>query len=141
MFIILAALLALEQLGSAGLAECVLRQVAPALQWVQNWMPLFYAPLLVALPLALRNVSSRDLARMAAVVAVGMPSTLLISAACVLGIRHMSGKEVQAQAQQPPPPPFTKAHAAAWGVLATSKYLPTELPRYLFAGSAEMFIS
>ena len=61
LFLVLATLVGLELLVSTTAADAVVQYVSPVLAWVQCWMPLFYAPLLVPLPLTLRHVSGNTL--------------------------------------------------------------------------------
>ena len=62
MFGIIAALEALTR-ASRDRADAVVAFFAPALDWIQRWLPLFYVPSLIMLPLALRDIQ-------------GMPHTL-----------------------------------------------------------------
>lgn len=55
MFGIIAVLLTLDRV-SKDAAERLLGFFNPALNWVQRWLPLFYVPTLVVLPLAVRNI-------------------------------------------------------------------------------------
>lgn len=55
MFGIIAALEALTR-ASRERADAVAAFFAPALDWIQRWLPLFYVPSLIMLPLALRDI-------------------------------------------------------------------------------------
>jgi putative effector of murein hydrolase LrgA (UPF0299 family) len=52
----------------------------PALNWIARWLPLFYVPALVTLPLALTGIPGGDLARIVGILLVGMVATLLFTA-------------------------------------------------------------
>ena len=54
MFAIIAVLLGLDT-ASKDAAERLLAFFNPALNWIQRWLPLFYVPTLVVLPLAVLN--------------------------------------------------------------------------------------
>ena len=56
MFIIISTLLTLERCSEDG-ADRVLTFFNPALNWIQRWLPLFYVPTLVVLPLALEGIA------------------------------------------------------------------------------------
>ena len=60
MFAIIAVLLTLDRV-SKDTAERLLGFFNPALNWVQRWLPLFYVPTLVVLPLAVRNIPGEGL--------------------------------------------------------------------------------
>ena len=51
MFVLVAALQLLDRFSSSDAAAAGAEHVVPALQFINRWMPLFYSPLLVALPL------------------------------------------------------------------------------------------
>jgi hypothetical protein len=55
MFGIIAVLLTLDRVSKDS-AERLLGFFNPALNWVQRWLPLFYVPTLVVLPLAVRSI-------------------------------------------------------------------------------------
>lgn len=56
MFIIILALLAIEAVSPGG-ADKLTQMFDPALFWIQRWMPVFYVPSLVVLPLAIEEIS------------------------------------------------------------------------------------
>ena len=59
MFGIIAALEALTR-ASRERADAVVAFFAPALDWIQRWLPLFYVPSLIMLPLALRDIQGKQ---------------------------------------------------------------------------------
>lgn len=58
MFAIIAVLI-LASTFSAGAAENAVAFFNPALVWIQKWLPLFYVPTLVALPLAIQGIPGK----------------------------------------------------------------------------------
>ncbi len=56
MFGVVAGLAALAR-ASHERADAVMAFFAPALDWIQRWLPLFYVPSLIMLPLALRDIA------------------------------------------------------------------------------------
>ena len=56
MFIIIAALLAINSMSEAA-SENILGFFDPALSWIQRWLPLFYVPTLVVLPLSIQGIA------------------------------------------------------------------------------------
>ncbi len=56
MFGVVAGLAALARV-SRERADAVMAFFAPALDWIQRWLPLFYVPSLIMLPLALRDIA------------------------------------------------------------------------------------
>ena len=55
MFVIIATLLVMDRVSKRA-ADRVLGFFGPALNWIQRWLPLFYVPTLVVLPLAIRGI-------------------------------------------------------------------------------------
>lgn len=68
----------------------VQKSMAPALAWIQKWMPLFYVPSLVALPLAAQDVPSDQAARLVLLIAGGAVASLTSTAALLTAIAKKS---------------------------------------------------
>ena len=81
MFGILTGLVGLAATGNVAAAERLVAAARPALSWITRYLPIFYVPPLVVLPLAISSLDGGDLARLAAVVGCGMPFTLVVRAA------------------------------------------------------------
>ena len=81
MFGILTGLVGLAATGNVAAAERLVAAARPALNWITRYLPIFYVPPLVVLPLAISSLDGGDLARLAAVVGCGMPFTLVVRAA------------------------------------------------------------
>lgn len=114
MFIIIASLW-----GAGTVSEPAAKRVAgffkPGLDWIQRWLPLFYVPSLITLPLALTQFAGIDLVKILGLVIVGMPATLLVTAQVAILIRKYSKTEMEPHEPQDSMPPFSKLHYAAWG--------------------------
>lgn len=113
---LLAALTALSSTSPAT-ADALQAAAAPGLDWVSRWLPLFYVPSLVVLPLAVRGIPAPDLARMLAIIAAGMPATLLATAALVVAIRRLVNTPAGPPPPSAPPKPFTTRHYVGWGAV------------------------
>lgn len=119
MLAIVAGLSALSS-ASPATADGVQRAAAPGLDWVSRWLPLFYVPSLVVLPLAVRGIPGADLAKMLAVVVLGMPATLLATAAVAVAIRNAAGTPLGAPPPADAPAPFSRRHYVGWGSVAAA---------------------
>ena len=64
MFGILGGLWGLSSAGQLATAERIVAAAAPALKWVGRYLPLFYVPALVVLPLAVESLSAAELGKM-----------------------------------------------------------------------------
>ncbi len=117
MLLIIAALSALGA-ASPRAADRAQQLAAPGLDWVSRWLPLFYVPSLVVLPLAVRGIPGSDLAKMLAVVVLGMPATLLATAAVAVAIRSAAKTPLGAPPPSDAPAPFSRRHYVGWGAVA-----------------------
>ncbi len=114
MFGVLAVLLAVGERN----ADKIISFYSRALAWIARWLPLFYVPALVTLPLALNGIPGADLARIMGILTVGMVATLLFTAQTTVWIREAVKTPVKPIAKGKPAPPFTQAHFMAWGGIA-----------------------
>lgn len=101
-------------------AERIQRAAAPGLDWVSRWLPLFYVPSLVVLPLAVRGIPGADLAKMLAVVVFGMPATLIVTAAVTVAIRNAAKTPLGPPPPADAPAPFSRRHYVGWGAVAAA---------------------
>jgi hypothetical protein len=62
----------------------------PGLDWIARWMPLFYVPTLITLPLSLNGMDPVVIYKIMGVVALGWPASLAFTAACAVTIRKVS---------------------------------------------------
>lgn len=108
-------------------ADKVLGFYGPALTWIARWLPLFYVPALVTLPLALQGIPGADLLRIVSLLSVGMVATLLFTAQVTVAIREAVKTPVQPVSKGKPSPPFESSHFMAWGSIAAVSLVATLL--------------
>lgn len=106
-------------------ADKVLGFYAPALDWIARWLPLFYVPALVTLPLALQGIPGVDLARILGILSVGMVATLLFTAQITVAIREAVKTPVIPVPKGKASPPFQTSHFIAWGAIAATSLAAT----------------
>ena len=123
MFGILGGLWGLSASGQGAAAESIVAAARPALSWVARYLPLFYVPALVVLPLAIESLSGGELGKIGAVVGLGMPFSLFSAGAIVLAIRKMAAVSLQPMPPVAKPPPFTTRHLAACAAAAVASAL------------------
>ncbi len=144
LFGILGGLCALAGTGRLALAESIVAAARPALGWITRYLPIFYFPALVVVPIAVERarradphsphhrthrtrrgvgptarppragLSTAELGKIAAIVGVGMPFQLFAAGAIVLAIRRLAAVSLVPVPPIPPPPPFTWVHMAGW---------------------------
>eukprot|EP00775_Hariotina_reticulata_P011013 gene11013-11167_t len=106
-------------------ANKVLALYQPALNWIARWLPLFYVPALVTLPLALNGIPGADLLRIVGILSVGMVATLMFTAQITVFIREAVKTPVKEIAKAKPSPPFLPSHYISWGVIAVASLAAT----------------
>lgn len=120
MFGILVGLLGLAAAGRLAAAETVIGAASPAMAWVQRYLPVFYTPPLIVLPLAIQNMSSSDLMYVGGILLVGMPASCLFAASLVLGIRRLTGVAMLPISPGVPPTPFGIVHMVGCALVAAA---------------------
>eukprot|EP00240_Pyramimonas_obovata_P000688 CAMPEP_0118934178 /NCGR_PEP_ID=MMETSP1169-20130426/13680_1 /TAXON_ID=36882 /ORGANISM="Pyramimonas obovata, Strain CCMP722" /LENGTH=603 /DNA_ID=CAMNT_0006877051 /DNA_START=162 /DNA_END=1973 /DNA_ORIENTATION=- len=90
MFIILVSLLALQAIKPR-IVQTIFLVMRPGLEWISRWMPLFYVPTLVILPIALRGIDAASLSKITGIAVVGMIMVLLFTATMTILFRKAFG--------------------------------------------------
>lgn len=111
----------------------------PALNWIQRWLPLFFVPTLVVLPIALQAVAPEDAAKVGGLVLLGMPLTLYVTAGLVAVIRSLTCVKLLPVPPGAALPPFRAAHGAAWAALAALGLAGAVADDALLTGVASAF--
>ena len=71
MFGLLSVLLGCDSCGFGALSATLFAAASPAIKFITRWLPLFYVPPLVVLPIAVQGFDASELARCALIVALG----------------------------------------------------------------------
>ncbi|GHP09886.1 hypothetical protein PPROV_000862100 [Pycnococcus provasolii] len=115
MFLVIGVLCLLSAANQQKAVDAVMEAISPALNWISRWLPLFYVPSLVILPIAVKSLNPAALTKVSLIVALGMPFSLLVTAFLVTRIRKLANTTAQPVTPAPPLAPFTEQHAVAWG--------------------------
>ncbi|BBN19612.1 hypothetical protein MPTK1_8g12090 [Marchantia polymorpha subsp. ruderalis] len=102
----------------------------PGIMFIQRWLPLFYVPSLVVVPLAIQGIPTAAAAKITLVFVVGWMASLAVAGYTTVMMRNIVKTVVQPAEYTPKPPPFSdvefKALAAAAVVfLAVAVWQPT----------------
>lgn len=92
-----------------------------------RWLPVFYAPALVSLPLAVAPLGGWNLAKAAVIVVLGVPAVLAVAATVVVGVRRAAGTELQQRQPHAEPLRFGRHLWMGWATLALASLLATLL--------------
>lgn len=91
--VVLVALCALDRFRADNGAS-VIEFFDPVVYWVARWMPVFFVPSLVVLPLSAAAFSSQELATVGAAIAIAWALTLLAAAGTAKTLRHFLHTEL-----------------------------------------------
>lgn len=80
---------------------------APGLDWIGRWLPLFYVPSLVVLPVVLKSIDALMLARIAVIIVFGLLSSLIVTAKTAFVIREAVKTKLVPVPPAPPVAPFS----------------------------------
>ena len=116
MFGILGGLWGFSAAGMEPTAAKIVAAARPALNWVTRYLPLFYVPALIVLPLVVGMLDPVDLGKIGVVTAAGFPFSLFAAGGVVLAIRKMAQTELLPVAKTAGMAPFGMFHVA--GILA-----------------------
>ena len=141
MFGLILALSATEKLLGTPAVDAVAAAAAPAVNFIGTWLPLFYVPSLVVLPLALKALPGALVVKVLALLVAGWAATLLVAALTTVQIRKLTNIELLPAPPAAPPAAFPPAVRVGWAATAVASLLvaamgPPEAAR--LAGSAFM---
>ncbi|KAL2608846.1 hypothetical protein R1flu_027419 [Riccia fluitans] len=102
----------------------------PGIMFIQRWLPLFYVPSLVVIPLAVQGIPTDAAAKIALLFAGGWVASCAVAGYTTVMVRKIVNTTLQPPEYTPKPPPFSdfefKALAAAvLAFFAFAVYSPT----------------
>jgi putative effector of murein hydrolase len=98
MFAVIIVLLALDAVAKneeESLSKNVLSAFKPAMDWITSWLPVFYVPSLVTLPLVVSTMEVQTLGKIVGLLAGGFVVTCAFSAKLATKVREFTGVEMQ----------------------------------------------
>ncbi|XP_073158830.1 plastidal glycolate/glycerate translocator 1, chloroplastic [Henckelia pumila] len=87
----------------------------PALLFIQRWLPLFYVPSLVVLPLAVKDIPAASGFKILLIVVGGWLASLSVAGFTAIAVRKMVKTEMIPAEPMPKPSPFTSLELWFWG--------------------------
>ncbi|KAG5059069.1 hypothetical protein JHK87_000098 [Glycine soja] len=113
MFCIFSVLIILDcAIPSAAVA--LMKFFEPGIMFIQRWLPLFYVPYLVVLPLSLKDIPPSSAIKICFIVVGGWLATLCVTGMTAIGVRKAVKTELIDAEPMEKPSPFSSIELWAW---------------------------
>ncbi|CAN6974756.1 hypothetical protein IGI04_036317 [Brassica rapa subsp. trilocularis] len=131
MFCIFSLLMILDSVVPAA-ATGMMNFFEPAFLFIQRWLPLFYVPSLVVLPLSVRDIPAASGVKICYIVAGGWLASLCVAGFTAIAVRKMVKTEMTEAEPMSKPSPFSTLELWSWsGIFVVSfvgaLFYPTSL--------------
>ncbi|KAJ4784904.1 Antiholin-like protein LrgB [Rhynchospora pubera] len=103
-------------------ATSVMNFFEPATLFIQRYLPLFYVPSLVVLPLAVRDVPAASGLKICFIIAGGWLASLAVAGYTALTVRKIVKTEMIPAEPMSKPSPFSVVELWAWGAVFVSSF-------------------
>ncbi|KAK9079951.1 hypothetical protein SSX86_001626 [Deinandra increscens subsp. villosa] len=94
----------------------------PALLFIQRWLPLFYVPSLVVLPLAVQDIPAASGLKICFILVGGWIASLAVAGYSAKAIRKLVKTEMIPAEPMAKPSPFSSLEVAAWSVISVASF-------------------
>ncbi|ONK71540.1 uncharacterized protein A4U43_C04F9690 [Asparagus officinalis] len=95
----------------------------PATLFIQRWLPLFYVPSLVVLPLAVRDVPAASGLKICFILVGGWLASLSVAGYTALTVRKIVNTEMMPAEPMAKPSPFSQTEVWAWSAIFVSSFI------------------
>ncbi|CDP11726.1 unnamed protein product [Coffea canephora] len=113
MFCIFTILMALDSTVPAA-ATGLMNFFEPALLFIQRWLPLFYVPSLVVLPLAVKDIPATSGVKICIIIVGGWLASLAVAGYTAIAVRKMVNTDMIPAEPMSKPSPFSQLEIWAW---------------------------
>ncbi|KAL8063906.1 hypothetical protein ABFX02_01G056300 [Erythranthe guttata] len=113
MFCIFTILMVLDSTVPAA-ATSVMNFFQPAFLFIQRWLPLFYVPSLVVLPLAVKDIPAASGLKIIFIIVGGWLASLAVAGYTAIAVRKIVNTEMVAAEPMAKPSPFSSVELWAW---------------------------
>lgn len=96
---ILACMLSFDAAGMDSISHQLRSALEPGISFISRWLPCFYAPSIVRLPVAIKGLGAYTICSMCAITVIGFVLTLSVAAAMTTAVRSIT----KTQADERPP--------------------------------------
>lgn len=104
-------------------AEFFMRFFEPAVLFIQRWLPLFYVPSLVVLPVAIKDIPAASGVKILGIIGGGWLASLCVAGFTAIAIRKMVNTEMMPAEPMAKPPPFSTAEIWSWSVIFIASFV------------------
>ncbi|KAK8485922.1 hypothetical protein V6N11_034499 [Hibiscus sabdariffa] len=95
----------------------------PALMFIQRWLPLFYVPALVVLPLSVRDIPASSGLKICFIIAGGWLASLCVAGFIAIAVRKIVKTEMIDAEPMEKPSPFAPIEFWTWGVIFLASFV------------------
>lgn len=135
MFCVFTVLLALDSTIPAA-ATGLMNFFEPALLFIQRWLPLFYVPSLVVLPLAVKDIPAASGVKICFIIVVGWLASLAVAGYTAIAVRKMVKTEMIPAEPMSKPSPFASWELLIWSLIFVASFVSSLLYPTAFGTSA-----
>ncbi|KAI5063499.1 hypothetical protein GOP47_0022046 [Adiantum capillus-veneris] len=121
MFSIFSLLVVLD-LSNPEAGAAIIDFFAPATLFIQRWLPLFYVPSLVVLPLAVKGIPTASAAKIVAILVGGWAASLAVAGYTALVVRSVVKTEMIPAEPMPKPAPFSRNELWGWAIVLAASF-------------------
>lgn len=95
----------------------------PATTFIQRWLPLFYVPSLVVLPLAVKGIPASSGLKIGAILVGGWAASLYVAGYTAIAVRKMVKTKMIAAEPMPKPSPFSRKELWFWTIVLSVSFI------------------
>ncbi|MCO5597534.1 hypothetical protein L7F22_051612 [Adiantum nelumboides] len=103
-------------------AAAIIDFFAPATLFIQRWLPLFYVPSLVVLPLAVKGIPTAAAAKIATILVGGWAASLAVAGYTALVVRRIVKTQMIPAEPMPKPAPFSSNELWGWTIVLAASF-------------------
>lgn len=113
MFCIFSVLIILDSTVPSA-ATALMNFFEPAFMFIQRWLPLFYVPSLVVLPLSVKDIPAASGIKISLIVVGGWLATLCVAGFAAIAVRKVVNTQLVDAEPMGKPSPFSPIEVSAW---------------------------
>ncbi|CAO2838067.1 unnamed protein product [Amaranthus hypochondriacus] len=103
-------------------AASVVSFFEPAFLFIQRWLPVFYVPSLVVLPLAVRDIPAASGLKVVGILVGGWLASLCVAGYTAIAVRNIVKTEMIPAEPMAKPPPFSAPEVWAWSAIFVASF-------------------